>query len=59
MTLSLIVVTLAFTGLLLWVYWPSNRDALEKQGQLIFEPGERVEGRDEPQNSGRPGVGHE
>jgi cbb3-type cytochrome oxidase subunit 3 len=39
-TLSLIAVTLAFTALVVWVYWPANRESFEKQARIVFEPGE-------------------
>ncbi len=41
--ISLLAVTLAFSGLLLWVFWPSRRQHLEDQGRIPFadeEPGE-------------------
>lgn len=41
--ISLLAVTLAFSGLVLWVFWPSRRQQLEDQGRIPFadeEPGE-------------------
>ena len=43
MTLSLIAVTIAFTALVLWVYWPSNRETMEKHARIVFD---REEGAD-------------
>lgn len=37
MIFSLIAMTIAFTGLLIWVYRPSQRSRFEELGKLIFE----------------------
>ena len=34
---SLISITIGFTALLLWVYWPSRRDRLEALGEIPFD----------------------
>lgn len=34
---SLIAVTVAFTLLVVWVYWPSRKDRLEALGQIPLE----------------------
>lgn len=34
---SLIAVTLGFTGLVAWVYWPSRKSRLEALGQIPLE----------------------
>jgi len=34
---SLISVTVGFTALLLWVYWPSRRERLEALGEIPFD----------------------
>lgn len=36
--LSLLAVTIGFTGLVIWVYWPSNRKKLESLGQIPLDP---------------------
>ena len=35
--LSLIAMTLSFTILVVWVYWPSRRDSLEALGQIPLD----------------------
>jgi cbb3-type cytochrome oxidase subunit 3 len=35
--ISLISVTVGFTALLLWVYWPSRRERLEALAEIPFE----------------------
>jgi cbb3-type cytochrome oxidase subunit 3 len=37
---SLIAVTIGFTTLVIWVYWPSRRQRLESLGQIPLEDGE-------------------
>ena len=39
--ISLIAVTLAFTGLVLWVYWPSRRQRLESLGNIPLDDDDR------------------
>lgn len=41
--IALLVVTIGFAGLLLWVYWPSNRSRLESYGAIPLDepPAER------------------
>ena len=34
---SLISVTIGFTALLLWVYWPSRRERLEALAEIPFD----------------------
>ncbi len=34
---SLIAVTIGFTVLVLWVYWPSRRERLESLGEIPFD----------------------
>lgn len=34
---SLIAVTVGFTGLVAWVYWPSHKSRLESLGQIPLE----------------------
>ena len=34
--ISLLAVTLAFGGLLAWVFWPSNRQRFEDYGRIPF-----------------------
>lgn len=36
MILSLIAVCLAFTALVLWVYWPSHRERFERQALIAL-----------------------
>ena len=36
-TATLILVSVAFCALLIWVYWPGNRDAIESRGRLPFD----------------------
>ncbi len=38
-TLSLIAVVCGFSALVLWVYWPSNKERLEARGRLPLEEG--------------------
>jgi len=33
---SLLAVTVAFAGLLVWVFWPSRRERLEAHGNIPF-----------------------
>lgn len=40
---SLLAVTLGFTVLLLWVYWPSRRARLESLGRIPLEDGKTGE----------------
>jgi cbb3-type cytochrome oxidase subunit 3 len=37
---SLIAVTIGFTTLVIWVYWPSRRQRLESLGQIPLENGD-------------------
>ncbi len=48
--LSLIVVMCGFFALLLWVYWPSNKDRLEAHGRLPLEEGGPIADTTERQN---------
>ncbi|MDH3643670.1 MAG: cbb3-type cytochrome c oxidase subunit 3 [Gammaproteobacteria bacterium] len=34
--ISLLAVTLAFGGLLIWVFWPGNRQRFEDYGRIPF-----------------------
>jgi len=34
--ISLLAVTFAFGGLLVWVFWPSRRQRLEAHGEIPF-----------------------
>lgn len=34
---SLLAVTVGFTALVLWVYWPSHKSRLEELGRIPFE----------------------
>ena len=34
---SLLAVTIGFTALVCWVYWPSRRDRLESHGSIPLE----------------------
>ena len=43
---SLLVVTVAFCALVLWVFWPSRRQQIETHGQIPFID-DAVEGSDE------------
>mgnify|MGYP000201892008 CR=1 FL=1 len=43
MIFSLIAMTIAFTGLVVWVYWPSHRSHFEALGMLVFEPDTAVQ----------------
>ena len=36
---SLIAVTIGFSTLVIWVYWPSRRQRLESLGQIPLEEG--------------------
>lgn len=36
---SLIAVTIGFSTLVIWVYWPSRRQRLESLGQIPLEDG--------------------
>ena len=40
--ISLIAVTVAFTGLVLWVYWPSRRQKLESLGRIPLDDDQGV-----------------
>jgi cbb3-type cytochrome oxidase subunit 3 len=40
---SLIAVTIGFTALLAWVYWPSRRNRLEALGQIPLETHPKTE----------------
>lgn len=46
--ISLLAVTLAFGGLLAWVFWPGNRQRLEDYGKIPF-----VDKADDSDNSTR------
>lgn len=35
--ISLLAVTIGFGGLLLWVYWPGNKEELESLGSMPLE----------------------
>jgi cbb3-type cytochrome oxidase subunit 3 len=35
--ISLLAVTIGFGGLVLWVYWPSNKEELESLGSMPLE----------------------
>ncbi len=37
---SLIAVTIGFSTLVIWVYWPSRRQRLESLGQIPLEDGQ-------------------
>ncbi|MCP5180407.1 MAG: CcoQ/FixQ family Cbb3-type cytochrome c oxidase assembly chaperone [Pseudomonadales bacterium] len=37
MTLAVLAVAIGFTGLVLWVYWPANREHFELQANLVFD----------------------
>ena len=39
---SLLVITLGFTSLLLWVFWPSRREHLESLGQIPLQNSEEA-----------------
>ena len=41
--LSLIAVTVGFTALVAWVYWPSRRSRLESLGQIPLQDAENQE----------------
>lgn len=44
---SLVAVTVAFAGLLAWVYWPSRRQHLEAHGKIPFaDEGQQPEEND-------------
>jgi cbb3-type cytochrome oxidase subunit 3 len=42
---ALLVVTIGFAGLVLWVYWPSNRSRLESYGAIPLDepPSARID----------------
>lgn len=37
MILSLLALTVSFTALVLWVYWPGHRSRFEAQGRLVLD----------------------
>ena len=42
---SLLSITLAFSALVLWVYWPSRRGRLESLGRIPLETDDRMPSR--------------
>ena len=44
---SLIAVTIGFTALVVWVYWPSRRNRLESLGQIPLDSKQGTEHPDE------------
>jgi cbb3-type cytochrome oxidase subunit 3 len=42
--ISLLAVTIAFTGLVIWVYWPSHRQRLESFGSMPLDDDDSPEG---------------
>jgi cbb3-type cytochrome oxidase subunit 3 len=32
-----LILTIAFIGLIIWVFWPSKRDYFESQGKIPFD----------------------
>ncbi len=42
--ISLLAVTIAFTGLVIWVYWPSHRQRLESFGSMPLDDDDSSEG---------------
>jgi len=42
--ISLLAVTVAFTGLVIWVYWPSHRQRLESFGSMPLDDDDSSEG---------------
>jgi cbb3-type cytochrome oxidase subunit 3 len=43
---SLLAVTFAFAGLLVWVFWPSRRERLEAHGNIPFAEPDQVSRQD-------------
>ena len=41
--ISLLAVTIAFTGLVIWVYWPSHRQRLESFGSMALDDNDSPE----------------
>ena len=37
--ISLLAVTIGFTGLVVWVYWPSHKEDIESHGRIVFDDG--------------------
>jgi cbb3-type cytochrome oxidase subunit 3 len=37
---SLVAVTVSFTGMVIWVYWPSRKAELESHGAMPLDDGE-------------------
>ena len=42
--ISLLAVTISFTGLVVWVFWPSHKENLESHGGIVFDDESDSEG---------------